>query len=274
LADHLLNALPLLLLVGFCLFLMRQMQAGGNKALSFGKSRATTAFPRKQEEGYVQRCSGNRRRPRKSYRKLSSFLKDPQKFQKLGGRIPKGVLLVGPPGTGKTLCCARRLRVKPSVARSSRFPVGLRGNVLSRRGREPACGATYLKQGKKNAPCIIFIDEIDAVGRHQRRRFGRRTRRTRTDVETALLVEMDGFEIEYEGVILIAATNRRDVLDPGVATSGKIWTAEWLWLAQNVKRTRKKSFAYTHAKSRLPMMSTFRSSHAARRDFLGLTWKA
>ena len=204
----LLNALPLLLLVGFCLFLMRQMQAGGNKALSFGKSRARLLSAQQKKVTFKDVAGTDE--AKEELQEIIEFLKDPQKFQKLGGRIPKGVLLVGPPGTGKTLL-ARAIAGEANVpffSISGSDFVEMFVGVGASRVRD------LFEQGKKNAPCIIFIDEIDAVGRHRGAGLGG-GHDEREQTLNALLVEMDGFE-SNEGVILIAATNRPDVLDPAL----------------------------------------------------------
>ena len=209
----LLNALPLLLLVGFCLFLMRQMQAGGNKALSFGKSRARLLSAQQKKVTFKDVAGTDE--AKEELQEIIEFLKDPQKFQKLGGRIPKGVLLVGPPGTGKTLL-ARAIAGEANVpffSISGSDCVEMFVGVGASRVRD------LFEQGKKNAPCIIFIDEIDAVGRHRGAGLGG-GHDEREQTLNALLVEMDGFE-SNEGVILIAATNRPDVLDPALLRPGR-----------------------------------------------------
>ena len=209
----LLNGLPLLLLVGFCLFLMRQMQAGGNKALSFGKSRARL-LSAQQKKATFKDVAGTDE-AKEELQEIIEFLKDPQKFQKLGGRIPKGVLLVGPPGTGKTLL-ARAIAGEANVpffSISGSDFVEMFVGVGASRVRD------LFEQGKKNAPCIIFIDEIDAVGRHRGAGLGG-GHDEREQTLNALLVEMDGFE-SNEGVILIASTNRPDVLDPALLRPGR-----------------------------------------------------
>ncbi|HVO57948.1 MAG TPA: ATP-dependent zinc metalloprotease FtsH [Dongiaceae bacterium] len=208
-----LNALPLLLLVGFCLFLMRQMQAGGNKALSFGKSRARLLSAQQKKVTFKDVAGTDE--AKEELQEIIEFLKDPQKFQKLGGRIPKGVLLVGPPGTGKTLL-ARAIAGEANVpffSISGSDFVEMFVGVGASRVRD------LFEQGKKNAPCIIFIDEIDAVGRHRGAGLGG-GHDEREQTLNALLVEMDGFE-SNEGVILIAATNRPDVLDPALLRPGR-----------------------------------------------------
>ncbi len=209
----LVNILPLVLLVGFCLFLMRQMQAGGNKALSFGKSRARL-LSAQQKKATFKDVAGTDE-AKEELQEIIEFLKDPQKFQKLGGRIPKGVLLVGPPGTGKTLL-ARAIAGEANVpffSISGSDFVEMFVGVGASRVRD------LFEQGKKNAPCIIFIDEIDAVGRHRGAGLGG-GHDEREQTLNALLVEMDGFE-SNEGVILIAATNRPDVLDPALLRPGR-----------------------------------------------------
>jgi len=209
----LVNALPLVLLVGFWVFMMRQMQAGGNKALSFGKSRARL-LTAQQKKATFKDVAGIEE-AKEELQEIIDFLKDPQKFQKLGGRIPKGVLLVGLPGTGKTLL-ARAIAGEANVpffSISGSDFVEMFVGVGASRVRD------LFEQGKKNAPCIIFIDEIDAVGRHRGAGLGG-GHDEREQTLNALLVEMDGFE-SNEGVILIAATNRPDVLDPALLRPGR-----------------------------------------------------
>ncbi len=209
----LMNAAPVLLLVAIWIFMMRQMQAGGNKALSFGKSRARL-LTAQQKKATFKDVAGTDE-AKEELQEIIDFLKDPQKFQKLGGRIPKGVLLVGPPGTGKTLL-ARAIAGEASVpffSISGSDFVEMFVGVGASRVRD------LFEQGKKNAPCIIFIDEIDAVGRHRGAGLGG-GHDEREQTLNALLVEMDGFE-SNEGVILIAATNRPDVLDPALLRPGR-----------------------------------------------------
>ena len=204
---------PILLILGFWIFMMRQMQAGGNKALSFGKSRARL-LTAQQKKATFKDVAGIDEAKEELY-EIIDFLKDPQKFQKLGGRIPKGVLLVGPPGTGKTLL-ARAIAGEANVpffSISGSDFVEMFVGVGASRVRD------LFEQGKKNAPCIIFIDEIDAVGRHRGAGLGG-GHDEREQTLNALLVEMDGFESD-EGVILIAATNRPDVLDPALLRPGR-----------------------------------------------------
>ena len=204
---------PLILLVFFWIFMMKQMQAGGNKALSFGKSRARL-LTAQQKKATFKDVAGIDEAKEELY-EIIDFLKDPQKFQKLGGRIPKGVLLVGPPGTGKTLL-ARAIAGEANVpffSISGSDFVEMFVGVGASRVRD------LFEQGKKNAPCIIFIDEIVAVGRHRGAGLGG-GHDEREQTLNALLVEMDGFE-SNEGVILIAATNRPDVLDPALLRPGR-----------------------------------------------------
>ena len=207
------NSLPFILLIAIWIFFMRQMQAGGNKALSFGKSRARL-LTAQQKKATFKDVAGIDEAKEELY-EIIDFLKDPQKFQKLGGRIPKGVLLVGPPGTGKTLL-ARAIAGEANVpffSISGSDFVEMFVGVGASRVRD------LFEQGKKNAPCIIFIDEIDAVGRHRGAGLGG-GHDEREQTLNALLVEMDGFE-SNEGVILIAATNRPDVLDPALLRPGR-----------------------------------------------------
>jgi len=207
------NLLPLLLLVGFWVFIMRQMQAGGNKALSFGKSRARLISSGQKKVTFKDVAGVEE--AKEELQEIIEFLKDPQRFQKLGGRIPKGVLLVGPPGTGKTLL-ARAIAGEANVpffSISGSDFVEMFVGVGASRVRD------LFEQGKKNAPCIIFIDELDAVGRHRGAGLGG-GHDEREQTLNAMLVEMDGFD-SNEGVILIAATNRPDVLDPALLRPGR-----------------------------------------------------
>ena len=204
---------PMLLFLGVWIFFMRQMQSGGNRALSFGKSRAklTSAQGRK----ITFRDVAGVEEAKEELQEIIEFLKEPQKFQKLGGKIPKGVLLMGPPGTGKTLL-ARAIAGEANVpffSISGSDFVEMFVGVGASRVRD------LFEQGKKNAPCIIFIDEIDAVGRHRGAGLGG-GHDEREQTLNQLLVEMDGFETN-EGVILIAATNRPDVLDPALMRPGR-----------------------------------------------------
>src|SRR5690242_11054534 len=207
------NAVPVLILLGLWIFMMRQMQSGGNKALSFGKSRAR--LHSSQQKKVTFKDVAGVEEAKEELQEIIEFLREPQKFQKLGGRIPKGVLLVGPPGTGKTLL-ARAIAGEANVpfySISGSDFVEMFVGVGASRVRD------LFEQGKKNAPCIIFIDEIDAVGRHRGAGLGG-GHDEREQTLNALLVEMDGFE-SNEGVILIAATNRPDVLDPALLRPGR-----------------------------------------------------
>ncbi len=204
---------PMLLLIGVWIFFMRQMQAGGGKAMGFGKSRARLLTEKLGRVTFEDVAGVDE--AKQEVEEIVEFLKDPQKFQRLGGKIPKGVLLVGPPGTGKTLL-ARAIAGEANVPfftiSGSDF-VEMFVGVGASRVRD------MFEQGKKNAPCIIFIDEIDAVGRHRGAGLGGGNDE-REQTLNQLLVEMDGFEAN-EGVILIAATNRPDVLDPALLRPGR-----------------------------------------------------
>ena len=207
------NGLPMILLLGLWIFFMRQMQTGGNKALSFGKSRARLHSSQQKKVTFKDVAGVDE--AKEELQEIIEFLREPQKFQKLGGRIPKGVLLVGPPGTGKTLL-ARAIAGEANVpffSISGSDFVEMFVGVGASRVRD------LFEQGKKNAPCIIFIDEIDAVGRHRGAGLGG-GHDEREQTLNQLLVEMDGFE-SNEGVILIAATNRPDVLDPALLRPGR-----------------------------------------------------
>ncbi|KJV09514.1 cell division protein FtsH [Elstera litoralis] len=204
---------PMLLFIGVWIFFMRQMQSGGGKAMGFGKSRARL-LTEKVGRVTFDDVAGIEE-AKQELNEIVEFLRDPQKFQRLGGKIPKGVLLVGPPGTGKTLL-ARAIAGEANVPfftiSGSDF-VEMFVGVGASRVRD------MFEQGKKNAPCIIFIDEIDAVGRHRGAGLGGGNDE-REQTLNQLLVEMDGFEAN-EGVILIAATNRPDVLDPALLRPGR-----------------------------------------------------
>jgi cell division protease FtsH len=209
----LVNAVPFVLLLAFWIFMMRQMQSGGNKALSFGKSRAR--MHSSQQKKVTFKDVAGVEEAKEELQEIIEFLREPQKFQKLGGRIPKGVLLIGPPGTGKTLL-ARAIAGEANVpffSISGSDFVEMFVGVGASRVRD------LFEQGKKNAPCIIFIDEIDAVGRHRGAGLGG-GHDEREQTLNQLLVEMDGFE-SNEGVILVAATNRPDVLDPALLRPGR-----------------------------------------------------
>jgi cell division protease FtsH len=208
-----LSWVPMLLLIGVWVFFMRQMQAGGGKALSFGKSRARLMTD-SQEKVTFEDVAGIEE-AKEELEEIVAFLRDPKKFTRLGGRIPKGVLLVGAPGTGKTLL-ARAIAGEadvPFFSISGSDFVEMFVGVGASRVRD------LFNQGKKNAPCIIFIDEIDAVGRHRGAGLGG-GHDEREQTLNQLLVEMDGFE-SNEGVILISATNRPDVLDPALLRPGR-----------------------------------------------------
>jgi cell division protease FtsH len=204
---------PMLLLIGVWIFFMRQMQSGGGKAMGFGKSRARLLTEKTGRVTFADVAGIDE--AKQELEEIVEFLKDPQKFQRLGGRIPKGCLLVGPPGTGKTLL-ARAIAGEANVPfftiSGSDF-VEMFVGVGASRVRD------MFEQGKKSAPCIVFIDEIDAVGRHRGAGLGGGNDE-REQTLNQLLVEMDGFE-STEGVILIAATNRPDVLDPALLRPGR-----------------------------------------------------
>ena len=204
---------PIILFIGFWIFLMRQMQTGGNRALSFGKSRAKLST--NQQKKVTFKDVAGVEEAKEELQEIVEFLKEPQKFQKLGGRIPTGVLVMGPPGTGKTLL-ARAIAGEANVpffSISGSDFVEMFVGVGASRVRD------LFEQGQKNAPCIVFIDEIDAVGRHRGAGLGG-GHDEREQTLNQLLVEMDGFE-SNEGVILIAATNRPDVLDPALLRPGR-----------------------------------------------------
>jgi len=211
--DILIAWFPFLLLIGVWIFFMRQMQGGGGKAMGFGKSRAKLLTEKVGRVTFDDVAGIDE--AKLELEEIVEFLRDPQKFQRLGGKIPKGCLLVGPPGTGKTLL-ARAIAGEANVPfftiSGSDF-VEMFVGVGASRVRD------MFEQGKKNAPCIIFIDEIDAVGRHRGAGLGGGNDE-REQTLNQLLVEMDGFEAN-EGVILIAATNRPDVLDPALLRPGR-----------------------------------------------------
>ena len=204
---------PMLLLIGVWIFFMRQMQVGGGKAMSFGKSRARLLDQDKTKVTFADVAGIDE--AKEELTEIIDFLKDPKKFTRLGGRIPKGVLLMGPPGTGKTLL-AKAIAGEagvPFFSISGSDFVEMFVGVGASRVRD------LFIQGKKNAPCIIFIDEIDAVGRHRGAGLGG-GHDEREQTLNQLLVEMDGFEAN-EGVIIVAATNRPDVLDPALLRPGR-----------------------------------------------------
>jgi cell division protease FtsH len=204
---------PLILLVAIWFVIMRQMQAGGNKALSFGKSRAKLLTPTQKKVTFKDVAGVEEAKV--ELQEIIEFLKDPQKFQKLGGKIPKGVLLIGPPGTGKTLLA----RAVAGEANVPFFTISGSDFVEMFVGVGASRVRDLFEQGKKNAPCIIFIDEIDAVGRHRGAGLGG-GHDEREQTLNQLLVEMDGFEPK-DTVIVIAATNRPDVLDPALLRPGR-----------------------------------------------------
>ncbi len=209
----LISWIPMLILVALWIFFMRQMQSGGNRALAFGKSRARLSSNQQKRVTFKDVAGADE--AKEELQEIIEFLREPQKFQRLGGRIPKGVLLVGPPGTGKTLL-ARAVAGEASVpffSISGSDFVEMFVGVGASRVRD------LFEQGKKNAPCIIFIDEIDAVGRHRGAGLGG-GHDEREQTLNQLLVEMDGF-VSNEGVILMAATNRPDVLDPALLRPGR-----------------------------------------------------
>jgi cell division protease FtsH len=209
----LVNWFPMLLLIGVWIFFMRQMQSGGGRAMGFGKSKAKLLTERHGRVTFEDVAGVDE--AKSDLQEIVEFLRDPQKFQRLGGRIPRGALLVGPPGTGKTLL-ARAIAGEANVPfftiSGSDF-VEMFVGVGASRVRD------MFDQAKKNAPCIIFIDEIDAVGRHRGAGLGGGNDE-REQTLNQLLVEMDGFE-SNEGIILIAATNRPDVLDPALLRPGR-----------------------------------------------------
>ena len=211
--SWLLNLAPLILLAALWFFMIRQMQTGGNKALSFGKSRARLLSM--QQKKVTFKDVAGVEEAKEELKEIIEFLREAQKFQKLGGRIPKGVLLVGPPGTGKTLLA----RAVAGEANVPFFSISGSDFVEMFVGVGASRVRDLFEQGKKNAPCIIFIDEIDAVGRHRGAGLGG-GHDEREQTLNQLLVEMDGFE-SNEGVILMAATNRPDVLDPALLRPGR-----------------------------------------------------
>jgi cell division protease FtsH len=211
--SWLLNLAPLVLLAALWFFMIRQMQTGGNKALSFGKSRARLLSM--QQKKVTFKDVAGVEEAKEELKEIIEFLREAQKFQKLGGRIPKGVLLVGPPGTGKTLLA----RAVAGEANVPFFSISGSDFVEMFVGVGASRVRDLFEQGKKNAPCIIFIDEIDAVGRHRGAGLGG-GHDEREQTLNQLLVEMDGFE-SNEGVILMAATNRPDVLDPALLRPGR-----------------------------------------------------
>jgi len=207
------NVGPFVLLGAIWFFMLRQMQSGGNKALSFGKSRARLLSMQQKKVTFKDVAGVDE--AKEELKEIIEYLREPQKFQKLGGRIPKGVLLVGPPGTGKTLLA----RAVAGEANVPFFSISGSDFVEMFVGVGASRVRDLFEQGKKNAPCIIFIDEIDAVGRHRGAGLGG-GHDEREQTLNQLLVEMDGFE-SNDGVILVAATNRPDVLDPALLRPGR-----------------------------------------------------
>jgi len=213
LLQLLFNVGPFVLLGAIWFFMLRQMQSGGNKALSFGKSRARLLSMQQKKVTFKDVADVDE--AKEELKEIIEYLREPQKFQKLGGRIPKGVLLVGPPGTGKTLLA----RAVAGEANVPFFSISGSDFVEMFVGVGASRVRDLFEQGKKNAPCIIFIDEIDAVGRHRGAGLGG-GHDEREQTLNQLLVEMDGFE-SNDGVILVAATNRPDVLDPALLRPGR-----------------------------------------------------
>ncbi len=211
--DILISWFPMLLLVGVWIFLFRQMQGGGGKAMGFGRSKARLLDEKKERVTFKDVAGVEE--AKQEVEEIVEFLRDPQKFQRLGGKIPRGVLLVGPPGTGKTLLA----RAIAGEARVPFFSISGSDFVEMFVGVGASRVRDMFEQGKKHAPCIIFIDEIDAVGRHRGAGLGGGNDE-REQTLNQLLVEMDGFS-DNEGVILIAATNRPDVLDPALLRPGR-----------------------------------------------------
>ena len=209
----LIQALPILAIFALFLFMMRQMQSGGNKAMSFGKNRARLLSMQQKKITFKDVAGVDE--AKEELKEIIEFLREAQKFQRLGGRIPKGVLMVGPPGTGKTLLA----RAVAGEANVPFFSISGSDFVEMFVGVGASRVRDLFEQGKKNAPCIIFIDEIDAVGRHRGAGLGG-VHDEREQTLNQLLVEMDGFE-SNDGVILIAATNRPDVLDPALLRPGR-----------------------------------------------------
>lgn len=211
--GFLIQLAPFALLLGLWFFLLRQMQSGGNKAMSFGKSRARLLSMQQKKITFKDVAGVDE--AKEELKEIIEFLREAQKFQRLGGRIPKGVLLVGPPGTGKTLLA----RAVAGEANVPFFSISGSDFVEMFVGVGASRVRDLFEQGKKNAPCIIFIDEIDAVGRHRGAGLGG-GHDEREQTLNQLLVEMDGFEAN-DGVILVAATNRPDVLDPALLRPGR-----------------------------------------------------
>ncbi|OFW13998.1 MAG: cell division protein FtsH [Acidobacteria bacterium RIFCSPLOWO2_02_FULL_67_21] len=209
----LVGMLPFLLIIGVWIYFMRQMQGGGSRAMSFGKSRARLLMPTQKKVMFKDAAGVEE--AKEELKEIIEFLREPQKFQKLGGKIPKGVLLVGPPGTGKTLLA----RAVAGEANVPFFSISGSDFVEMFVGVGASRVRDLFEQAKKNRPCIVFMDEIDAVGRHRGAGLGG-GHDEREQTLNQLLVEMDGFE-GHDGVILMAATNRPDVLDPALLRPGR-----------------------------------------------------
>ena len=251
--------LPMLFLVAIFFFFMRQLQSGGGKAMSFGKSKAKLLNENQNKVTFKDVAGVDEAKD--EVEEIIAFLKDPKKFTRLGGRIPKGVLMMGPPGTGKTLL-ARAIAGEagvPFFSISGSDFVEMFVGVGASRVRD------LFEQGKKNAPCIIFIDEIDAVGRHRGAGLGG-GHDEREQTLNQLLVEMDGFE-SNEGVILIAATNRPDVLDPALLRPGRF--DRRIVVPRPDVRGREGILEVHTSRSPLDPTSISRSSRAARPGFSG-----
>lgn len=212
-SNLLFSWVPIILMIGFFVFFMRQMNMGGNKALSFGKSKAKLNTNKDKKVTFVDVAGIDE--AKEELKEIVEFLKEPQKFQRLGGKIPKGVLLMGPPGTGKTLLA----RAVAGEANVPFFSISGSDFVEMFVGVGASRVRDLFEQGKKNSPCIVFIDELDAVGRHRGAGLGG-GHDEREQTLNQLLVELDGFEANT-GVILIAATNRPDVLDPALLRPGR-----------------------------------------------------
>ncbi len=252
----LINGLPLLLFLGVWIYMSRQMQGGAGKAMGFGKSKAKLLNEAQGRVTFEDVAGVDE--AKEDLQEIVEFLRDPQKFQKLGGRIPRGVLLVGPPGTGKTLTA----RAVAGEANVPFFTISGSDFVEMFVGVGASRVRDMFEQAKKNAPCIIFIDEIDAVGRHRGAGLGGGNDE-REQTLNQLLVEMDGFE-QNEGIIIIAATNRPDVLDPALLRPGRFDRQIVISNPDFIGRE-KILQACTCARCRSRPTSISRSSRAARR---------
>ena len=259
----LLNLAPLVLLGALWFFMIRQMQTGGNKALSFGKSKARLLSMQQKKVTFKDVAGVDE--AKEELHEIIEFLREAQKFQKLGGRIPKGVLLVGPPGTGKTLLA----RAVAGEANVPFFSISGSDFVEMFVGVGASRVRDLFEQGKKNAPCIIFIDEIDAVGRHRGAGLGG-GHDEREQTLNQLLVEMDGFE-SNEGVILIAATNRPDVLDPALLRPGR-FDRRVVVARPDVQADAKRFCVSTRARFPSPTMSICPSSLAVHPASVAPIW--